>query len=78
MSNGDGPFLQTAVICEKVLQEQDGAVSAIRLIDRVFFIADPDGRPLNPQTPISFSDHVQVRQRSRAILDRGPAREALG
>ena len=31
----DGPFLSTALICEKVLMEQDGVKSAIRIIDRV-------------------------------------------
>jgi hypothetical protein len=36
MPETDGPCLQTAVICEKVLQEQDGAVSAFRIIDRIF------------------------------------------
>jgi Family of unknown function (DUF6941) len=29
-----GPYIQTACICEKVLQEVDGALSAIRIIDR--------------------------------------------
>ncbi len=30
-----GPYLSAALICEKVLTEQDGAKSAIRIIDRV-------------------------------------------
>ena len=30
----NGPFLQTAIICEKVLIEQDGVKSAIRIYDR--------------------------------------------
>ena len=30
-----GPYLQMAVFCEKVLQEKDGVVSAIRIIDRI-------------------------------------------
>ncbi len=29
-----GPFLQMAVFCEKVLQERDGVLSAIRIVDR--------------------------------------------
>lgn len=52
--NGDGPFLTAAFVCERVLQEQDGAVSAIRIIDRVFFILGEDGQPINPQHPITF------------------------
>ena len=30
----DGPHLQTAILCEKVLVEQDGVKSAIRMFDR--------------------------------------------
>jgi hypothetical protein len=30
-----GPYLQTAVLCEKVLHEQDGVLSLIRIIDRI-------------------------------------------
>lgn len=48
----DGPFLQVATICERVITEQDGVLSAIRIIDRVYFAADPEGRPLNPVHPI--------------------------
>lgn len=29
-----GPFLQMAVFCEKALQEKDGVMSAIRIVDR--------------------------------------------
>jgi len=37
MSNGvGGPFLQAALFCDKILTEQDGTLSAIRIIDRVF------------------------------------------
>jgi len=30
-----GPFLQAAVFCEKILEEKDGVVSLVRVIDRV-------------------------------------------
>ena len=30
-----GPYLQMAVFCEKILQERDGVISVIRVIDRV-------------------------------------------
>ena len=41
MSNGEsnGPYLAAAVLCEKVLQEKDGVLSAIRLVDRIIFTA---------------------------------------
>jgi len=35
MNSTSGPFLQAALFCDKVLQEQDGTLSAIRIIDRV-------------------------------------------
>lgn len=31
----EGPFLATAVFCERVLREQDGGVSLIRIVDRL-------------------------------------------
>lgn len=34
-----GPFLQMAVFCERVLEEKDGVLSAIRIIDRVTYRA---------------------------------------
>ena len=30
-----GPFIQAALICEKVLEEKDGVLSVIRVIDRL-------------------------------------------
>lgn len=54
MGVGNGPFLNAAMICEKVLQEQDGVVSAVRVIDRVFFVLLPDGSPQFPQHPVTF------------------------
>lgn len=35
MSFEKGPYLQVAVFCERVLHEQDGVISLIRVIDRV-------------------------------------------
>lgn len=38
-----GPYVATAVACEKVLTEQDGVLSVIRVIDRIFHqVAGPD------------------------------------
>src|SRR6266540_5841503 len=30
-----GPYVQAALFCEKILREQDGAISIIRVIDRI-------------------------------------------
>lgn len=34
-----GPFLQIAVLCEQVLQERDGVLSMIRVVDRIIVSA---------------------------------------
>lgn len=34
-----GPYLAMAVLCEKVLQEKDGVLSAIRIVDRIIHTA---------------------------------------
>lgn len=49
----DGPHLNAAFICERILHEQDGVSSAIRLIDRLFMITGDDGVPLNPAHPFT-------------------------
>lgn len=54
MADGTGPYLSAALICERVLQEQDGVLSAIRIIDRVYFLADEDGTPVSPQQPFTL------------------------
>lgn len=35
MEIGPGPYLNSAVLCERVLQEQDGVPSLIRIVDRL-------------------------------------------
>ena len=35
MNETDGPFLQAALICDRCLQEADGTISAIRIVDRL-------------------------------------------
>jgi hypothetical protein len=47
-----GPHLAAAVICERVIQEQDGGTTAIRVIDRVTFVSH-EGSERLPQ-PIWF------------------------
>jgi len=48
-----GPYLQAALICEKVLIEQDGVKSAIRMVDRVTrTVASP--APPEDMPPFNF------------------------
>lgn len=53
-----GPYLQAAVFCEKVLQEKDGVVSLIRVVDRLIFMASgaepPEKMPPMTLTTTAF------------------------
>lgn len=53
MPNG-GPYVQAALVCERALQEASGLVSAIRVIDRVFFVTGEDGQPVQRVHPITI------------------------
>jgi hypothetical protein len=50
-----GPFLNVAVLCEKILQEKDGVLSIIRMIDRVQVEGSAEEMP-----PIPFQCFVVV------------------
>lgn len=45
MASANGPFLQIAAICERVLEERDGVMSVIRMVDRFTIDAGPDDPP---------------------------------
>ncbi len=53
-----GPYLAAALICEKVLQEKDGTISIIRMVDRVTLTApaalSPEQLPLVPINLYAF------------------------
>ncbi len=52
----EGPFLQAALICERVLVEQDGVLSIIRIVDRLIRHAPADG----PDELEAFSQELQI------------------
>lgn len=62
MSNGaGGPFIQVAAFCERVLQEQDGVLSAIRIIDRIIQTVQAAGTQAPDQMPqLKFDMFVVV------------------
>jgi len=43
--NPSGPYLKIAAFCDKVLQEQDGVISLIRVIDQINSTAKGPGAP---------------------------------
>src|SRR5947208_9362047 len=48
----DGPFLQAALLCEKVLIEPDGVPSAIRIVDQLTIQrVQAEGEPAGPEPP---------------------------
>jgi hypothetical protein len=44
-----GPHLQTALIAERVLQEGDGVITPVRVIDRLMFGIPPDAEGPTPE-----------------------------
>ena len=57
-----GPYLQTAVFCERILKEGDGVVSLIRLVDRVMIQASgPDPPEKMPPTRLSFWGYLAFK-----------------
>lgn len=54
-----GPYIQTACICEKVLLEQDGVLSAIRIIDRTI-VNVPANLPPEAIPPLQLSHTLLI------------------
>ena len=51
-----GPYLTAALICEKTLQESDGVLSAIRMIDHIALPPQPNNQlPEGVQVPIPIT-----------------------
>lgn len=51
----DGPFLAAALLCERVLTEQDGVISLIRIVDRLTHtVVGPQAPPEMPPVRISW------------------------
>lgn len=61
----DGPFLLCAALCERVLQEQDGVKSAIRMIDRTTrTVSGPEAPP--EMAPFTYATYLLVRFKAGA------------
>jgi len=70
-----GPYLNAALLCERVLVERDGVITAVRLIDRVTVMALSSGAPapeLLPPSSVSF--HLLVIMRSGVFKGTAPIR----
>lgn len=56
-----GPYLNMAVLCEKVLREQDGIISVIRVVDRLTITPPPDAPEQMPPTSLNLMLAVVLR-----------------
>ena len=57
-----GPYLQAAALCEKVLQEQDGVLSLIRVVDRIIHSAIGPGAPDEmPPVPVNLTAVILLK-----------------
>lgn len=70
----EGPYVQVAAFCEKVLQEKDNVVSAIRLVDR--FIATAQS-PDPPEKMPPFAVNVTALVSLKAGVARGRYKVSL-
>ncbi|MEX1253551.1 MAG: hypothetical protein WEE64_04345 [Dehalococcoidia bacterium] len=57
-----GPFLTTAVLCEKVLEDKDGVLSAIRIVDRIIQTAVGTEAPDEmPPVPVNLTALISFK-----------------
>jgi hypothetical protein len=64
----DGPFLVAALLCERVIEEKDGSVSAIRVVDEIRLdLETPEPGAVQVVVPLSLALLVAIRS---AEIDR--------
>ncbi len=60
-----GPFLSAAFFCEKLLDEKDGTLSAIRIVDQLTLV--PSEIPLPEDKPSTFPINILVKFSSHGV-----------
>lgn len=64
-TESSGPYLVAALLCEKVLQEKDGTISVIRMIDRITLTVNTLDLPETiPSTIINLSALISLKSGS--------------
>lgn len=67
VTNEGGPYLQAALLCERVLQEKDGVLSIIRVIDRILVqVMGPQLPEQMPPAPVACYAVVMLKTGSFA------------
>lgn len=65
-----GPYLQAAFLCERILQEADGVVSAIRIVDRIDAqVADDLPEVPPPSVPVNLTLFMSFRSGQAREID---------
>ena len=72
---GGGPFLQMAVMCEKALQETDGVLSVIRIVDRLTI---PGARPVQITGVINFNSGFAQGRYTVKLRPQTPSGKSMG
>jgi hypothetical protein len=73
MDSPGGPYLNAALLCEKVLIERDGVITAVRLVDRVIVMAVSSGVPVPENLPpSSVSFHLLIVLKSGVFKGSAP------
>jgi hypothetical protein len=57
----EGPYVSMAVLCEKVLQEGDGVLSVIRVVDRLILSPGPGAPEKMPPVPINMPAVISIK-----------------
>ena len=57
-----GPHVNAAFLCERVLIEQDSVASAIRIVDRMYFLVDEEGEPVAPHNVLTLFVNLKSGQ----------------
>jgi hypothetical protein len=58
----EGPYLLAAVLCERVLEEKDGVVSVIRIVDRIVHTPrGPHAPEKMPAVPVALTLFVSLK-----------------
>jgi len=61
-TSASGPFLAAALLCENILEEKDGVLSAIRIVDRIIHGARGPNPPEDmPPVPVNLRALISLK-----------------
>lgn len=58
----DGPYLQAACFCDRVIEDKEGVLSAIRIVDRIIHRAHGQGMPAEmPKVQVAVTILIMMK-----------------